>query len=82
MAYSNDEMQGTPTDPADHPAYNKPDATVHMAGEVVPFTIPSIISSGNRARGELLGDPSRNSENASADKVKAVPIPFPGKKDK
>lgn len=35
MAY--DDMQGTPMDVEDHPAYSKPQASIHMAGEVIPF---------------------------------------------
>lgn len=37
MTGSYDDMQGTPMDPMDHPAYDKPDATVHYAGDVLPM---------------------------------------------
>lgn len=37
MVNSYDEMMGDEQDPRDHPAYNKPDATQHYAGDVVPI---------------------------------------------
>lgn len=42
MAYSNDEMMGSPMDPEDHPATNMPQATQHYAGDVISIpTAPS-----------------------------------------
>lgn len=40
MVNSYDDMQGTPMDVENHPAYDKPDATQHYAGDVLPLNAP------------------------------------------
>lgn len=37
MTGSYDEMMGSPSDPADHPATSMPQATQHYAGDVLPM---------------------------------------------
>lgn len=38
MSAQYDDMQGAAQDVQDHPAYNKPDATQHYAGDVIPLS--------------------------------------------
>lgn len=48
MSSSYEDIMGTPMDPGDHPAYNKPDATEHHDGsqlaDVVPLHPPGTFS--------------------------------------
>lgn len=52
MAYdsSTDVSPGTPMDPGDHPAHNKPQATQHYAGDVLPINGEQSMGSGQDSR--------------------------------
>lgn len=46
MTGSYDEMMGSPSDPADHPATSMPQATQHYAGDVLPMAGEQSMGSG------------------------------------
>lgn len=46
MSSQYDDMQGNPVDVQDHPAHDKPTATQHFAGDVLPMPGEKSMGSG------------------------------------
>lgn len=49
MSSQYDDMQGNPVDVQDHPTYDKPTATQHYAGDVLPLHPPGTFSRNTQA---------------------------------